>query len=126
MADALSKSMKAIQLETVSTCETNINERVKSVQEKDAFFKTVKLYLEKEPIGLKYEGYQLLNDFLINYKGRLYIPKCDDLKRFIMNELHKSPYIGYPSYQKTITTTRKLFYWSKLKMDIENYLAKCI
>ena len=32
---------------------------------------------------------------------------CDDLKRFIMDELHKRPYIGHPRYQKMITATRK-------------------
>jgi hypothetical protein len=60
---------------------------------------------------MKYEGYQMLNDVLITYKGKLYISSCDELKSFTMGELHKIPYIGHPSYQKMITTTRKLFYW---------------
>jgi hypothetical protein len=126
VVDALSRSMKVIHLAAVSTCESNVKERVKSAQETDAFFKTVKSYLEKEPTGMKYEGYQLLNDGLLTYKGRLYIPNCDDLKRFIMDELHKRPYIGHPGYQKMITATRKLFYWPRLKKDIVDYLAKCL
>jgi hypothetical protein len=68
----------------------------------------------------------LLNDGLLTYKSRLYIPNCDDLNRFIMNELHKRPYTGHPSYQKMITTTRKLYYWPGLKNDIAGYLAKCL
>jgi hypothetical protein len=47
-----------IHLEDVSTCEPDIKERVKSAQEPDPFFKTMRSYLEQEPIGLKYEGYQ--------------------------------------------------------------------
>jgi hypothetical protein len=43
-----------------------------------------------------------------------------------MNELHKRPYIGHPSYQKMIRGTRKLFYWPGLKNDIVDYLAKCL
>jgi hypothetical protein len=86
----------------------------------------VKSYLEKEPTGMKYEGYQLLNDGLLTYKGRLYIPNCDDLKRFIMDELHKRPYTGHPGYQKMITTTKKLFYWPRMKKDIVDYLDKCL
>jgi hypothetical protein len=77
--------MKVIHLETISTCESNIKERVKSTEETDAFFKTVKSYLEEGPTGLKYEGYQMLNYGLLTYKGRLYIRNCDDLKRFIMD-----------------------------------------
>jgi hypothetical protein len=64
-------------------------------------------YLEQEPTGIKYEGYQMIDGSLLTYKNRLYIPKCDDLKRFIMDELHKIPYNGHPGYQKMITATRK-------------------
>jgi hypothetical protein len=110
VVDALSRSVKMIHLVTVSTCETDIRERVKSAQETDAFFETVKSYLEQEPTWLKYEGYQMLNDGLLTYKGRMYILNCGDLKRFMMDELHKRPYTGHPSYRKMITTTRKLFY----------------
>jgi hypothetical protein len=126
VADALSRSMKVVHLEAISASESDIKERVKSAQETNAFFKTVTSYLKKEPTGIKYEAYQMFNDGLLTYKGRLYILNCDDLKRFIMDELHKIPYIGHPSYQKMITATRKLFYWSRLKNDIADYLTKCI
>jgi hypothetical protein len=75
VVDALSRSMKVVHLAAVSTSESDIKERVKSAQETDAFFKTVTSYLKKEPIGLKYEGYQMFNDGLLTYKGRLYIPE---------------------------------------------------
>jgi hypothetical protein len=74
----------------------------------------------------KYEGYHLLNDGLLTYKGRLYIPNCDDLKRFIMDELHKMPYTGHHGYQKMITSTRKLFYWPEIEKYIVDYLSKCL
>ena len=60
------------------------------------------------------------------HRNRFYIPDCDDLKRFIMDELHKRPYTGHPGYQKMIMTTRKQFYWPGLKKYIANYLAKCL
>jgi hypothetical protein len=66
----------------------------------------------------------MLNDGILTYKGILYILNCDDLKSFIMDELHKRPYTGHPGYQKMITTTRKLFYWPRLKNDIFDYLDK--
>jgi hypothetical protein len=75
---------------------------------------------------MKYEGYHMLNDDFLTYKGRLYIPNCDELKRFIMDEPHKRPYTSHPSYHKMITTTRKLFYWTGMKKDIADYLAKCL
>ena len=68
----------------------------------------------------------MFNDDLLTYKFILYIPNCDDLKRFIMDELHKIPYISHHGYQKMITSTRKLFYWPGLKKDIVDYLVKCL
>jgi hypothetical protein len=65
VVDSLSKSMKVIHLETISTCEMDVRERVKSTQETNAFFKTVKSYLKQDPTGLKYEDYRLLNDGLL-------------------------------------------------------------
>jgi hypothetical protein len=124
VVDALRRSIKTIHLTTVSTCETNVRERVRNSQETDVFFKTMTSYLRQEPTGLKYEGYQMLEERLLTYRNRLYITKCDDLKRFIMDELHKRPYIDHPGYQKMITTTRKQFYWPGLKKDIANYIAK--
>jgi hypothetical protein len=126
VVNALSRSMKTIHLAAVSTCETNVKERFRNAQETYTFFHTVTLYLEQEPIGIKYEDYQMIEGGLLTYRNRLYIPDRDDLKRFIMDELHKIPYIGHPGYQKMITTTRKQFYWPGLNKYIAKYLAKCI
>jgi hypothetical protein len=107
VVDALSRSMKTIHLAAVSTCETNVKERVKNAQETDTFFQTMTSYLEQEPTGIKYEGYQMIDGDLLTYRNKLYIPDCDNLKRFIMDELHKRPYTGHPGYQKMITATNK-------------------
>jgi hypothetical protein len=126
VADALSRSMKTIHLAAVSTYETNVKERVRNAQETNTFFQTVTSYLEQEPTGIKYEGHHMIDGGLLTYRNKLYILDCDDLKRFIMDELHKIPYTGHPGYHKMITATRKQFYWPRLKKDIANYLAKCI
>jgi hypothetical protein len=126
VADALSRSMRTIHLAAVSTCETDVKNRVKEAQETDPFVRNVTLYLQQEPTGEKYEGYQMTEGGLLTYRDRLYIPNCDDLKRFIMDELHKRPYTGHPGYQKMITATRKQFYWPGLKKDVAKYLAQCI
>jgi hypothetical protein len=124
--DALSRRMKVVHLEAVRTNESNIKERVKTAEETYAFFKTVTSYLKKYPIGLRYGGYDMLNDVLLTYKGRLYIPNCEDLKRFIMDDLHKTPYTSDPGYHKMIKAIGKLFYWPRLKNDIDDYLYKCL
>jgi hypothetical protein len=118
--------MKTIHLAIVSTCETDVKERVRNAQGTDPFFQTVTSYLQQEPTGIKYGDYQMMEEGLLTYRSRLYIPDCDDLKRFILDELHERPYSSHPGYHKMITATRRQFYWPGLKKDIAEYLAKCI
>jgi hypothetical protein len=126
VVNALRISMKTIHLAVVSTYETDVKERIRNAQETDPFIWTMTMYLQQEPSRVKYEGYQKIEGGLLTYKSRFYILYCDNLKRFIMDELRKRPYSGHPGYQKMITTTRKQFYWPGLKKDIAEYLAKCI
>jgi hypothetical protein len=73
VVDALSRSIKMIHLAAVSTCKTDLGERIKNAQETDVFFKTVNSYLRQEPTGLKYKGYQMLHEGMLTYRNRLYI-----------------------------------------------------
>jgi hypothetical protein len=57
VVDALSRSVKTIPLVAVSTCETDVRDRIRNSQETYAFFKTMTSYLRQEPTGLSYEGY---------------------------------------------------------------------
>jgi hypothetical protein len=43
-----------------------------------------------------------------------------------MDEFHRIPYFGHPGYQKMITTTRKLYYWSGMKKYIYGHISKCL
>jgi hypothetical protein len=95
VVDTLRISVKMTHSTTVSTCETDVKERMRNAQEKNAFLNTMTSYLSQENVGIKYEGYQMINEGLLTYRNRLYIPSCDDLKRFIMDELHKRPYCKF-------------------------------
>jgi hypothetical protein len=126
VVDALSRSMRTIYLAAMSTCEADVKNIIKNAQETNPFIQTMTLYLQQEPFGVKYEGYQMTEGGLLTYRDKLYVPNCDDLKRFIMDELHKRPYTDHLGYQKIITATWKQFYWPGLKKDIAKYLSQCI
>ena len=59
------------------------------------------------------------------YKNRLYIPNVPKIKLLILNEIHKTPYSGHPSYQKTITMLQKDYFWPNMKNELAEYIAKC-
>ena len=70
-------------------------------------------------------GYSLNEKGLMIYKNRLYIPNVPKIKLLILNEIHKTPYSGHPSYQKTITMLQKDYFWPNMKNELAEYIAKC-
>ena len=52
------------------------------------------------------------------YKNRLYIPNVPKIKLLILNEIHKTPYLGHPGYQKTITMLTKDYFWPNMKNEL--------
>jgi hypothetical protein len=40
-----------------------------------------------------------------------------------MDEFHRIPYVDHPRYQKMVTTTRKLYYWLRMKHEIVEYIT---
>ena len=67
----------------------------------------VKDKLQQQILENKYEGYKLEEYGLLTYKRRMYIPNVADLRKVVMDEIHRTPYSGHPGYQKTISTARK-------------------
>ena len=43
-----------------------------------------------------------------------------------MDEIHQTPYTGYPRYQKTISTARKQYFWPGMKNDMAEYISRCM
>jgi hypothetical protein len=58
------------------------------------------------------------------YNNRLYIPDSTKLKNLIIDEFHRTPYVGHPGYQNMITTTRQFYYWLGMKKVIAEYIAR--
>jgi hypothetical protein len=86
----------------------------------------VKERLHQEPKGERYEGYHLTIDGLLMYNNNMYIPNLVEIKNIILDEFHKRPYVGRPSYQNMIMKKIKLYYWPRMKKDIAEYISRCL
>ena len=85
----------------------------------DELYEQVKDRLQQQGLEKRYEGYELEEDGLLTYKGRIYISNVADLRRVVMDEIHQAPYSGHPRYQKTIATDRKQYFWKGMKKDMD-------
>jgi hypothetical protein len=44
----------------------------------------------------------------------------------ILKEMHNIPYVGHPGYHKTIAVVKSQHYWSGMKREVIEYIAKCL
>ena len=62
---------------------------------------------------------------VVRYKDRLVVPSNEELKRKILNEAHHSKLSIHPGSNKMYHDLRHLYWWSNMKQDITQYVAKC-
>ena len=60
------------------------------------------------------------------HKKRIYVPSIGELRNLVLKEMHDVPYARYLGYQKTITVVRRNFFWSGMKKDVADYIARCM
>jgi hypothetical protein len=123
VVDALNKKMHAT---IVSIFKLNLKMRVIDSLVEDEHYVQVKDGLQRDKLEKKYEGYQLNDDGLLIYKNRMYIPNSLELRRIIMDEIHKMSYFRHSGYQKTITATIKQYFWIGMKKDVNKYIVRCM
>jgi len=44
----------------------------------------------------------------------------------VLKEMHNVPYVGYSGYPKTIAVVKGQYYWSGMKKNVADYIAKCL
>jgi len=54
------------------------------------------------------------------------VSNCSELKNLILKEFHVKPYSGHPGYQKKLTVVKKFYYWSNLKKEFTEFVARCL
>jgi len=55
----------------------------------------------------------------------IYVLDSSELKKVILREFHVKLYSSHPSYQKTPIVVKRYYYWTNLKRDAANFVARC-
>jgi hypothetical protein len=75
----------------------------------------IKTKLQPDNLQKKIEDYNLENDEVLMYRGKIYVPNSEELKNIILGEMHNVPYVGNPCYQKNIAAVERQYYWSGME-----------
>ena len=110
---------------TISTYKTDLEEQLEDEIEQDENYRKLQAKVRENLIESLSTGYNLNEKGLLLYKDRLYVPNVPKIKLLILNKIHKTPYSGHPSYQKTITMLRKDYFQPNMKNELAEYIARC-
>src|SRR6266576_5390791 len=66
-----------------------------------------------------------LDDKLILFKGKVYIPPKTDLRRDIIKEYHELPTSGHPGFFKTLALLKEHYWWPGLSQLVKKCIDGC-
>ncbi|KAH0745920.1 hypothetical protein KY285_007577 [Solanum tuberosum] len=64
-------------------------------------------------------------DGVLSVKGRIFVPRVDDLIQKLLVESHGSRYSIHPGVTKMYRDLKRIYWWSGMKKDIAEFVVKC-
>jgi len=56
---------------------------------------------------------------------RIYVPNNKDLRKEILVKHHEPAMLGHPGQKKMLELIKKTYWWSEMKLDVENSVQGC-
>ena len=66
-----------------------------------------------------------IEDGLIFFRGKLYVPNNPELRRRIVEQHHDTPVAGHPGRFKTLELVSRNYWWPQMSRYINNYTRHC-
>ena len=74
----------------------------------------------------KSPGFVIQDDGTLRFQGRICVPNIEALKKKILEEAHNSPFSVHPGGNKLYKDLKQTFWWSNMKQEIAEFVAKCL
>ena len=62
---------------------------------------------------------------ILQFQGRTYVPKDQELRQVILREAHRARYTVHPGSTKMYKDLREMYWWPGMKKDVARYVAQC-
>ncbi|KAL5540439.1 hypothetical protein UlMin_044955 [Ulmus minor] len=124
----LQKDIQGLDMEIISgqlstlTLQPTIFDGIKGAQELDPQL----MRLKERVLEGKDANFSVSTDGILHYKGRLCIPDDAQFKEQLLSEAHATPYSVHPGATKMYQDLKERFWWSGMKKEVAEYVAKCL
>ena len=71
-------------------------------------------------------NFSITQNRVLTMRGSAYVPGVDDLRKLIMEEAHCFAYAMHPGNTKMYRTIKGNYWWSGMKKDIADFVARCL
>jgi hypothetical protein len=103
------------------TVESTIKDQIISAQRNNPGIAHIK---EKVRSG-KQTDFSIDDMDVLWFKNRLVVPKVPELRQLILNEAHETRVSIHPVGNKMYQDLKRRFWWTKMKIEIAKYVARC-
>ena len=104
------------------TVQSDLLEEIKRKQILDENLVKQEALLQEEKNG----NFTMSEGQILRYKGRVCVPNDLEIKDRILKEAHTTPYSLHPGTTKMYQDLKSMYWWSGMKRDIAEYVAKCL
>lgn len=124
VADALSRRRHEV---SAMTLEVELKSQILATLPSDSWYSEVKAEVESgRALEGKFASYSLDSDGALRFSGRLYVPPSVGLRTLILTEGRRAPYAAHPGVKKMYADLRLLYFWTGMKRDIADFVARCL
>ena len=102
--------------------EPEIVQRIKILQQTDLEISKMR----EETLEGKRSDFQVSEDGVLKFHGRLCVPNDIDLRNEILSKAHQSKYSVHPGSTKMYQKLRQHIWWNGMKVDIAKHVSRCL
>jgi hypothetical protein len=98
VADALSRRAHEVNISAISMYMTDLKKKIVATTNSDQIYLKIKETLHEGNFQHEFNCYELKEDGILMYKGKVYVPNSGEIKNEVLKEMHIFPYAGHPRY----------------------------
>jgi hypothetical protein len=111
----------------ISLIATDLRDQIQTLSSSDDFIKGIIKCLKERstpPLRTALSNWTL-DDGIILFKNKVFVPNNKDIRRSIIAETHESPVSGHPGHLKTLYLLKERFYWPGMAIMTKQFIDGC-
>jgi hypothetical protein len=81
---------------TINMYMIDLKDRIIEATNSDQQYLQIKQTLQQGSLQQKNKNYELQEDGVLMYKGKICVPNYGEMKNTMLREMHNVPYVGHP------------------------------